>query len=178
MSVPGNELATVLPNLVPVTRYEVHVHAQYDKGRSLPITGFETTLEGMLGPSGRFQWELRLKLTDPLCAAELGSVSSLRVSEETAESFRVSWQAAPGDVARYRLTYQSVGGEGFRLETNTAGPETTIVLQELRPQTTYRVTVTAEYGSGPGGVLQTEGTTKEGDTLLCFVEIYSPHNLG
>uniref|UniRef100_A0AAQ4QZB6 Collagen alpha-1(XII) chain n=1 Tax=Gasterosteus aculeatus aculeatus TaxID=481459 RepID=A0AAQ4QZB6_GASAC len=137
MSVPGNELATVLPNLVPVTRYEVHVHAQYDKGRSLPITGFETTLE------------------------ELGSVSSLRVSEETAESFRVSWQAAPGDVARYRLTYQSVGGEGFRLETNTAGPETTIVLQELRPQTTYRVTVTAEYGSGPGGVLQTEGTTKE-----------------
>jgi len=48
MSVPGATLDTVLPHLVPLTRYEVNVHAQYDKGDSLPVTGFETTTEGML----------------------------------------------------------------------------------------------------------------------------------
>ncbi|XP_075940078.1 collagen alpha-1(XII) chain [Anarhichas minor] len=137
MSVPGYTLTTVLPRLVPFTRYEVNVHAQYDKGDSLPVTGYETTLE------------------------ELGSVHNLRVSEETTDSFRVSWQPAPGDVTRYRLTYEPAGDESSRLETTTVGPETTIVLQELQPKTTYRVTVTPEYTSGSGGPMTTDGTTKE-----------------
>lgn len=89
---------------------------------------------------------------------------NLRVSEETTESFRVSWQPAPGAVIRYRLTYEPVGGQGSRLETTTVGTETTVVLQELQPQTTYRVTVIPEYGSGSGEPLQTDGTTKEGDS--------------
>ncbi|XP_068454822.1 collagen alpha-1(XII) chain [Clinocottus analis] len=139
MSVPGATLDTVLPHLAPLTRYQVNVHAQYDKGDSLPVTGYETTTE------------------------ELGSVRSLRVSEETEGSFRVSWQPAPGDVARYRLTYEPVarGDASSMLETTTAGPETTAVLRELRPKTTYRVTVTPEYRSGSGTPLQTDGTTKE-----------------
>ncbi|XP_034384020.1 collagen alpha-1(XII) chain-like [Cyclopterus lumpus] len=137
MSVPGATLNTVLPHLAPLTRYEVNVHAQYDKGDSLPVTGYQTTSE------------------------ELGSVSSLRVSEETTGSFRVSWQPAPGDVTRYRLTYEPTGDESSRLEATTVGPETTTVLQELQPRTTYRVTVTPEYRSGSGAPLQTDGTTKE-----------------
>lgn len=90
-------------------------------------------------------------------------MQNLKVSEETTDSFRVSWQPAPGPVTRYQLTYHPVGDESSRLETTTAGPETTTVLQELQPQTTYRVTVTPEYPSGPGVPLQTDGTTKEGD---------------
>ncbi len=90
-------------------------------------------------------------------------MQKLRVSEETTESFRVSWQPAPGAVTRYKLTYAPVEDESLRLETTTAGPETTIVLQELQPQTTYRVTVTPEYQSGPGVPQQTDGTTLEGD---------------
>lgn len=74
----------------------------------------------------------------------------------------MSWQPAPGDVTRYQLTYEPVGDESSRLETSTVGPETTIVLQRLQPQTTYRVTVTPEYQSGSGVPLQTDGTTKEG----------------
>ncbi|KAI3364626.1 hypothetical protein L3Q82_011406, partial [Scortum barcoo] len=137
MSLPGNTLTAVLPNLTPLTRYEVNIIAQYDDLDSLPVTGYETTLE------------------------ELGSVQNLRVSEETTESFRVSWQPAPGGVTRYRLTYHPVGDDSSRLETATVGAETTIVLQELQPQTTYRVTVTPEYESGPGVPQQTDGTTKE-----------------
>nr|XP_020475118.1 collagen alpha-1(XII) chain-like [Monopterus albus] len=138
MSVPRDTLTALLPKLTPLTRYEVNIYTQYDKGESLPLQGYETTLE------------------------EQGPVRNLRVSEETTDSFRVSWQPAPGAVTRYRLTYSPVGDESSRLETTTVGSETTIVLQQLQPQTTYRVTVTPEYWSGSGEPMQTDGTTKEG----------------
>lgn len=46
MSVPGDTVTTALFHLTPLTKYEVNVYAQYDKGESFPLTGFETTLEG------------------------------------------------------------------------------------------------------------------------------------
>ncbi|XP_078799175.1 collagen alpha-1(XII) chain isoform X3 [Oryzias latipes] len=137
MSVSGDTQTALLPNLTPLTRYEVNVIAQYEKGESLPVTGYETTLE------------------------EQGSVRSLRVSEETTNSFRVTWQRAPGAIVRYRLTYKPVGFESSEMETTTSGSETTIVLQSLQPRTTYRVTVTPMYQSGAGMPLQTDGTTKQ-----------------
>uniref|UniRef100_A0A3B4UBZ5 Collagen type XII alpha 1 chain n=1 Tax=Seriola dumerili TaxID=41447 RepID=A0A3B4UBZ5_SERDU len=142
ISVPGDTLTTLIPYLNPLTRYEVNIFAHYEKGQSLPVQGFETTSE------------------------EQGPVRNLRVSEETTDSFRVTWQPAPGSVIRYHLTYEPVGDESSRLETTTDGPETTIVLRQLRPQTTYRVTVTPEYQSGPGAPQQTDGTTKEGDSKM------------
>uniref|UniRef100_A0A672FSD7 Collagen alpha-1(XII) chain n=1 Tax=Salarias fasciatus TaxID=181472 RepID=A0A672FSD7_SALFA len=140
MSVPGNDLTALLPHLNPLTRYEVKVYAQYEKGDSLPVTGYETTLE------------------------EMGSVRNLRVSQETTNSFRVSWQPAPGAVILYRLTYAPVGDESSVMETTTGGSETTTVLQRLQPETTYRVTVTPDYNSRPGVPLQTDGTTKQGES--------------
>lgn len=46
VSVPGESLSTPLLHLTPLTKYEVNVYAQYEKGDSFPMTGFETTLEG------------------------------------------------------------------------------------------------------------------------------------
>lgn len=46
VSIPGDTLTTVLPYLTPLTRYQVNVSAQYDRGDSLPLVGYETTLEG------------------------------------------------------------------------------------------------------------------------------------
>uniref|UniRef100_A0A672P1N8 Collagen alpha-1(XII) chain n=1 Tax=Sinocyclocheilus grahami TaxID=75366 RepID=A0A672P1N8_SINGR len=137
VSVPGDTTTSVLHHLTPVTKYEVKVYAQYQKGESFPISDFETTLE------------------------EQGSVNNLRVSEETTSSFHVSWVAAPGPVVRYRLTYVPVRGDSGLLETATDGPETTIVLQQLYPVTTYRVSVAAEYPSGVGPQMQIDGMTKE-----------------
>uniref|UniRef100_A0A8C1QPS0 Collagen alpha-1(XII) chain n=1 Tax=Cyprinus carpio TaxID=7962 RepID=A0A8C1QPS0_CYPCA len=134
--VPHDTSSTILPNLTPLTTYEVNVIAQYDKGDSFPLTGEETTLE------------------------ELGSVRNLVVSEETVDSFRGSWRAAPGAVLRYRLLYEPVGG-GDKLEAETDGSQVTTVLHELLPVTTYRVTVYPEYASGMGLSMDTEGTTKE-----------------
>uniref|UniRef100_A0A3B3QGQ3 Collagen, type XII, alpha 1a n=1 Tax=Paramormyrops kingsleyae TaxID=1676925 RepID=A0A3B3QGQ3_9TELE len=131
--VPADTLTVVLPHLTPLTKYEVNVFAQYEQGDSFPLTGEETTLE----------------------------VKRLRVSDETTDSFRVSWQAAPGGVLRYRLTYVPVQGGVEMQEAFTEGPDTSIVLQELFPITTYRVSVSAEYQSGLGQQMFTEGTTKE-----------------
>lgn len=83
------------------------------------------------------------------------------VSEETVDSFRVSWKAAPGTVRKYKLFYEPVSG-GDKLEAETDGSQVTIVLQRLQPVTTYRVTVYPEYDSGRGPSMDTEGTTKEG----------------
>ncbi|XP_029705380.1 collagen alpha-1(XII) chain isoform X1 [Takifugu rubripes] len=137
MSVPGDVATALLPYLTPLTRYEVSVSAHYASGTSLPVTGYGTTTE------------------------ERGSVQNIKVTEESAQSFRVSWRPAPGDVARYKLTYEPAGDESSKLETFTVGPELTVVLQDLLPQTTYRVSVTPEYQGGPGVAQQTDGTTTE-----------------
>ncbi|KAJ3607003.1 hypothetical protein NHX12_026518, partial [Muraenolepis orangiensis] len=138
LSVPGDTLTGILPHLTPKTRYEVSVVAQYDKGESFPITGYETTLE------------------------EQGPVRGLEVTEETVDSFRVSWLAATGAVLRYRLSYEPVRGDNARLETVVpAGGDTTTVLHHLLPRTKYRVTVVPEYEMGEGPEGQTHGTTKE-----------------
>lgn len=92
-------------------------------------------------------------------------MQNLRVTEESPRSFRVSWRAAPGLVARYRLTYHPAGDQSSQLEVSTVGPELTTVLQDLQPQTTYSVTVTPEYEGGPGEQQQTDGTTREGEQL-------------
>ncbi|TRY92824.1 hypothetical protein DNTS_024890 [Danionella cerebrum] len=134
--VTHDTFSTILPNLMPLTTYEVNVIAQYDKGDSFPLTGEETTLE------------------------EIGPVRNLMVSEESVDSFRVSWKAAPGVVLRYRLLYEPVVG-GDKLEVETDGNLVTTVLHELLPVTTYRVTVFPEYASGHGPSMDTEGTTKE-----------------
>lgn len=77
----------------------------------------------------------------------------------------MSWRAAPGSVIRYRLSYVPLSGVGEILEAQTIGPETSIVLQELFPITTYRVSVYAEYSTGMGEEMQIDGTTKEGESV-------------
>ncbi|KAL0969281.1 hypothetical protein UPYG_G00224980 [Umbra pygmaea] len=137
LAVSGDTTTAILPHLTPLTTYEVNVFAQYENGDSFPLSGEETTLE------------------------EHGTVRDLSVSEETTESFRVSWQAAPGSVVRYRLSYFPTTGGAEIEETQTSGPETTIVLQGLYPITTYRVSVSAEYSTGMGDEMKVDGTTKE-----------------
>uniref|UniRef100_A0A4W5MSK6 Collagen alpha-1(XII) chain n=1 Tax=Hucho hucho TaxID=62062 RepID=A0A4W5MSK6_9TELE len=152
MSLPGDTLTTLLPHLTPVTHYEVNVFAQYTQGDSFPLNGFETTLD------------------------EQGPVRNLRVSEETTDSFRVSWAASPGAVVRYRLTYVPVRGDSTRLETATVGDETTIVLPELFPLTTYRVMVAAEYQSSTGTILNTSANWSYATTST-LIALGSPRDL-
>uniref|UniRef100_A0A8C7N344 Collagen type XII alpha 1 chain n=1 Tax=Oncorhynchus kisutch TaxID=8019 RepID=A0A8C7N344_ONCKI len=176
LAVPADTTSTILPHLTPLTTYEVNVFAQYDKGDSFPLSGEETTLEGKGLKAEEIYVLVLLFFSQETYMASLDAksfnrlfrifilkrtVRGLSVSEETTDSFRVTWLAAPGPVVRYRLSYVPLTGGGERLEAQTNGPDTTIVLQELFPITTYRVSVSAEYTSGLGDEMQVDGTTKE-----------------
>lgn len=52
LAVPGDTTTAVLSYLTPFTTYEVDVFAQYEKGDSFPLSGEETTLEGIGSYSG------------------------------------------------------------------------------------------------------------------------------
>lgn len=58
LSVPGNKLTALLPYLAPLTRYEVNIYAQYEKGNSLPATGYETTSESIQSLHSRHFFKL------------------------------------------------------------------------------------------------------------------------
>ncbi|XP_078085516.1 collagen alpha-1(XII) chain-like isoform X2 [Mustelus asterias] len=134
--VPGDQTTRVLTDLLPETTYLVSVIAEYPEGSSLSLDGEDTTLE------------------------EFGSASNLEVFNETTDSFKVRWTAAPGNVLRYRLEYSPVTGEE-RKEVTVGGMETHTTLNNLLPDTKYLVKVVPEYRTLIGDPLIGQGTTKE-----------------
>ncbi|XP_035986482.1 collagen alpha-1(XII) chain isoform X6 [Fundulus heteroclitus] len=120
MSVPGSSRTALLPHLRPLTRYEVKVSAQYAKGDSLPVTGYETTVE------------------------EAGPPKDLVTSDVSDSSFRASWTAAPGNVQAYKVHWKSLFSEE-RGEKTVPGDVTSTVLEGLTPETRYQVSVLASY---------------------------------
>ncbi|KAM6915073.1 collagen alpha-1(XII) chain [Xenentodon cancila] len=121
MSVPGDTLTAVLPHLTPLTRYEVNVYAQYDRGDSFPVTGYETTLE------------------------EVGPPNNLVTRDVTDSSFVASWTAAPGNVKMYRVQWKSLFSAESG-EKTVPGDITEMRLDGLSPETPYQVSVAAAYG--------------------------------
>lgn len=91
----------------------------------------------------------------------LTPASNLEFSEVTSNSFRVSWSPGADDVLSYRVQYKvAVGGEEFIF--TVPAPTTTTVLTNLFPETTYAVSVEAEYEEGWSTPLNGEETTLEG----------------
>ncbi|KAJ7341667.1 hypothetical protein JRQ81_006106, partial [Phrynocephalus forsythii] len=136
VSVPAPVTNTVLTNLLPKTTYAVSVIAEYEDGDGPPLDGEETTLEVR------------------------GSPRNLIVSDETTDSFKVGWSAAPGNVLRYRIAYRPVAG-GERRQVTVPANQRATTLQNLKQDTRYEVSVTAEYQSGVGNPLSGHGKTEE-----------------
>lgn len=88
----------------------------------------------------------------------------LRVSDETVSSMKLSWAAAPGRVAQYRVFYQPTEG-GEMKEVTVKGDTTAVLLKNLQPGTEYQLAVRARYSSGLGEPLQGTGTTLEGTDM-------------
>lgn len=95
-----------------------------------------------------------LPLSPPVSAAARAIV----VSDEKADSMRVTWQRAPGSVVNYRVTYRPKAG-GRQLATKVPGGKITTVLRNLTSLTTYEITVLPIYRSGEGKAREGEGTT-------------------
>lgn len=87
---------------------------------------------------------------------------AIAVSDEKADSMRVTWQRAPGSVVNYRVTYRPKAG-GRQLATKVAAGKTTTMLRNLTSLTTYEITVLPIYRSGEGKAREGEGTTRTSD---------------
>lgn len=97
-----------------------------------------------------------LPLSPPVSAAGRAIV----VSDERADSMRVTWQRAPGSVVNYRVTYRPKAG-GRQLATKVPAGKTTTMLRNLTSLTTYEITVLPIYRSGEGKAREGEGTTRK-----------------
>lgn len=60
------------------------------------------------------------------------SPRNLKTSEPSRTSFRVTWDAAPGDVRGYKVTFHPVGDEIDLGELRVGPHDNTVVLEELR----------------------------------------------
>lgn len=87
------------------------------------------------------------------------AAKALTVSDETEKTMRVKWQAAPGRVLNYRVTYTPQSG-GRQLSVKVPHNMTSTVLKKLQPMTTYDITVHPIYRHGEGKARQGVGTTR------------------
>lgn len=90
-------------------------------------------------------------------------------SDVTSDSFKVSWSAAGSEVLSYLIKYKvAIGGDEFIVSVPASS--TSSVLTNLLPETTYAVSVIAEYEDGDGPPLDGEETTLEG-RLIFFSDV-------
>uniref|UniRef100_A0A8C3BYM4 Collagen alpha-1(XX) chain n=1 Tax=Cairina moschata TaxID=8855 RepID=A0A8C3BYM4_CAIMO len=99
----------------------------------------------------------RIKEKSKENAVPLSSPRSLRVSELSHSSMRLSWKAAPG-ATQYLVLCSAApdGAEDYTMEVKVAQPE--VLLDGLSPSTEYSVAVYAMYGedaSDPASIQET-----------------------
>ncbi|XP_069786793.1 collagen alpha-1(XII) chain isoform X2 [Narcine bancroftii] len=143
MTVDGRILQTTLQNLLPDAKYSVKVFPQYRTLVGPPLTGEGTTKE------------------------DHGSPRDLVTDNITPTSIDASWSPAPGSIQSYRVTWTSLFGND-RGEKLVPGYTTNTVLDNLQPETRYKILVHAGYSSGEGDPLEGEeitDATPEGKAL-------------
>ncbi|XP_052386239.1 collagen alpha-1(XII) chain-like isoform X7 [Carassius gibelio] len=130
--VDGTVTTVVLENLTPLTEYIVKVHSVVGEDSSDPLKGSETTLP--VPPSGE-----------------------LRITDITHSTMMLDWDAAPGAVRKYIITYKPEDGEAKELEVD--GDVTSRGLDNLISQTEYDVAVTPVYDSGTANPMLNQAIT-------------------
>uniref|UniRef100_A0A7N8WLF5 Collagen, type XII, alpha 1a n=1 Tax=Mastacembelus armatus TaxID=205130 RepID=A0A7N8WLF5_9TELE len=123
LRVGGDTTDVQLVKLFPNTAYTLSLFALYGESASEPLTKKGVTLP--LPPAGK-----------------------LNVRDVTHSTMRLFWDAAPGPVRKYHITYKPEDGDAKDLEVG--GSVTTKQLENLISQTEYALTVTPIYDAGPG----------------------------
>uniref|UniRef100_A0A8B9V396 von Willebrand factor A domain-containing protein 1 n=1 Tax=Anas zonorhyncha TaxID=75864 RepID=A0A8B9V396_9AVES len=88
--------------------------------------------------------------------------AQLLISESSPHSFQVSWAPTPDSVAAYQVLYGPLPGDSAQL-LEVDGKRNSTVVENLAPNTTYLVTVTAIYRSGKEKSLSAKACTQEGE---------------
>uniref|UniRef100_A0AAQ4PTZ0 Collagen alpha-1(XII) chain n=1 Tax=Gasterosteus aculeatus aculeatus TaxID=481459 RepID=A0AAQ4PTZ0_GASAC len=121
-----------LVKLLPNTAYTLSLFALHGESASEPLTNQGVTRP--LPPAGK-----------------------LNVRDVTHSTLRLIWDAAPGPVRKYLITYKPEEGEAKELEVD--GSVTTRQLDSLISQTEYSLAVTPIYDEGPSQPMLGEAIT-------------------
>nr|XP_043904663.1 collagen alpha-1(XIV) chain-like [Solea senegalensis] len=119
LRVGGNIKSVQLEQLIPNTVYDITLHALFREAQE----GRGVTLPRP--PAG-----------------------VLTITDVTHSTMTLRWDAAPGAVRKYMITYQPEGGD--LSEVQVSGDITSLHLSSLISMTEYKVTVTPVYDEGPG----------------------------
>ncbi|CAI9576368.1 unnamed protein product [Staurois parvus] len=136
---PGSATTTVLRRLQPLTTYDITVVPVYKSGDGKARQGEGTT------------------------ASPYKSPRNLKTSDPTMSTFRVTWEPAPGEVKGYKITFYPVGDERQLGEMMVGPYDNTVVLEELRAATSYKVNVFGVFDQGQSAPLVGEEMTTRSD---------------
>uniref|UniRef100_A0A8C7F3S4 Collagen alpha-1(XII) chain n=1 Tax=Oncorhynchus kisutch TaxID=8019 RepID=A0A8C7F3S4_ONCKI len=118
--VGGDTTDVQLVQLIPNTAYTLSILALHGQSASDPLTEQGVTLP--MPPAGE-----------------------LRVRDVTHSTLKMNWDAAPGAVLKYIITYTPDEGEAKEVRYDNHNTSTSNVLEKLQPDTMYDVSVTAIY---------------------------------
>lgn len=90
------------------------------------------------------------------------SPAQVLISESGPHSFHVSWAPTLESVRGYQILYGPLPGNSVKL-LEVDGKHNSTVVDNLAPNTTYLVTVTAVYRSGKEKSLSAKACTQEGE---------------
>ncbi|NXH12137.1 VWA1 protein, partial [Bucco capensis] len=149
--VSGAHTSLVLSNLAPETTYEVALIPESNLHYFPPQTTRVTTLAEEISPA------------------------QVLISESGPCSFHVSWAPTLESVRGYQILYGPLPGNSVKL-LEVDGKHNSTLLDNLAPNTSYLVTVTAVYKSGKEKSLSAKACTQqEGSKVrhLCFQAVGS-----
>ncbi|XP_069597320.1 von Willebrand factor A domain-containing protein 1 isoform X5 [Ranitomeya imitator] len=143
-SLPFDETNIIFSNLSPNTEYRAVVFSDSNIQHVPPKSIHVSTLEEQLSPA------------------------HILISDPGAHSFRVSWGPSLDSVAGYEIQYGPMASNIVRtLQVDSRVNST--VLENLKPNTTYLVTVSAIFKSGGEKALSAIACTKQDDTKVKFL---------
>ncbi|KFV47633.1 von Willebrand factor A domain-containing protein 1, partial [Tyto alba] len=134
--VSGAHTSHMLSNLAPETTYEVALIPESNIHYFPPQTTRVTTLAEEISPA------------------------EVLISESAPHSFHVSWAPTLDSVMGYQILYGPLPGNSVKL-LEVDGKHNSTVVENLAPNTTYLVTVTAVYKSGKEKSLSAKACTQE-----------------
>uniref|UniRef100_A0A8C3UA33 von Willebrand factor A domain-containing protein 1 n=1 Tax=Catharus ustulatus TaxID=91951 RepID=A0A8C3UA33_CATUS len=162
LQVSGAHTSLVLSDLAPQTTYEVVLIPESNVHYFPPQSTRVTTLAGKVGTSLPGDKDM----VPASCLKEISPVQVL-ISESGPRSFHVSWAPVLDSVASYQVLYGPLPGNSVKV-LEVDGRHNSTVVEQLAPNTTYLVTVTAVYRSGKERSLSAKACTQEGEQGECL----------
>uniref|UniRef100_UPI00358F5A66 collagen alpha-1(XIV) chain-like isoform X1 n=1 Tax=Myxine glutinosa TaxID=7769 RepID=UPI00358F5A66 len=137
LRLPAEATRVTLRRLRQNTQYDLSVYPVLRTGEGQPAKGRGSTVQ----------------------AANYRPPRDLRIIEQSSKSMHLSWRAPPGRIKAYRIAYWPEGEEDHPREQVVGPQDDTTVLDDLKPGTTYMVSIGAVFDDGESRRFSAQGST-------------------